>query len=203
VTLALPPLSDLIGQYGYLGIAFLVFVESFGIPLPGQTAIILGAAYAARGHLSIAGVAAVGFITAVTGDSLGYLIGRTGGHRLFLRYGRYVGITPERFDRVEKFMARHGPKVVVIARFVDGLRQVNGLVAGATEMPWRRFLLFNAIGAAAWVGVWASVGYLTGDRLPAIEATVRRYQWYAIAAAVLAVGAYIALHLIRRRRNRS
>jgi membrane protein DedA with SNARE-associated domain len=198
-TLALPPLSVLVGRYGYLGIAVLVGVEGFGIPLPGQTAIIVGAASAARGHLNVAGVAAVAFAAAVTGNSLGYLIGRLGGRRVILRYGRYVRLTPARLDRVETFMSRHGPKVVVVARFIEGLRQLNGIVAGATGMPWRRFMIFNAIGAAVWVGVWAAVGYLAGDHLTAIQATVRRYQWYAIAAAVIAVGGYAVLHLARRR----
>jgi membrane protein DedA with SNARE-associated domain len=201
-TLALPSLSGVLGQYGYLGLGVLVLVESFGVPLPGETAIIVSAGYAAAGHLNIVGVAGVAFVAAVTGDSIGYLIGRMGGRRLILKYGRYIRLTPARLHRVERFMARHGPQVVAVARFIDGLRQLNGIVAGATGMPWRRFVLFNAIGAAAWVGVWATAGYLAGDHITAIEATVRRYQWYAISAALLAAAGYAALHLALRRRRR-
>ena len=134
--------------------------------------------------------------------SLGYLIGRTGGRPLVLRFGRYVRLTPARLDRVETFMARHGPKVVVIARFVEGLRQLNGIAAGVTGMPWPRFVLFNAIGAAAWVAVWTTAGYLAGNHLAAITATIHRYQLWAIAAAVLAVTAYVLLHRMRRRAAR-
>jgi membrane protein DedA with SNARE-associated domain len=195
-------LSGLLDRYGYLGIAVVIFVESFGIPAPGETAIIVGAVAAGHGRLNIIIVAVVAFLAAVTGDSLGYLIGRAGGRPLVLRFGRYVRLTPSRLDRVEAFMNRHGPKVVVIARFVEGLRQLNGVVAGVTGMPWRRFVVFNAIGAALWVGVWATGGYLAGDHISAIEATVRRYQWYAIAGLVLVVVGYALLHLARRRRRK-
>jgi membrane protein DedA with SNARE-associated domain len=112
-----------------------------------------------------------------------------------------VRLTPARLDRVETFMARQGPKMVVVARFVEGLRQLNGIVAGVTGMPWRRFVLFNAIGAAAWVAVWATGGYLAGNHLAAITATIHRYQAYAIGAAVLAVAVYLLQRHARRRRT--
>lgn len=195
-------LTHLVAQYGYLGIFVLVFVEGFGVPAPGESAIILGAGYAAHGELNIAGVAVVAFLAAVSGDSLGYLIGRTGGRALILRYGRYVRLTPARLARFESFMGRHGPKVVAVARFVEGLRQFNGIVAGATGMPWRRFVVFNAIGAAAWVSVWSTAGYLASDHLRAIEVELHRYQWYAIPVVVLAVSGYIVFR-IRRRRARA
>lgn len=199
--MALPPLGGLLQHYGYLGILVLVFVEGFGVPAPGQTAIIVGAASAARGHLNIAGVAATAFLAAITGDSLGYLIGRTAGRPLLLRYGRYVRITRARLERGERFMTRHGPKVVAVARFIDGMRQLNGVIAGATGMPWRRFVTFNAVGAAAWVGVWATAGYLAGDHIMTIAAAVRRYQWYAITVAVLAVAGYAVLRWARHHRR--
>ncbi|HEY0533136.1 MAG TPA: DedA family protein [Actinoplanes sp.] len=184
-------------QFGYLGVALTVFVEGFGVPAPGETAILAGAGAAGQGKLNIVLVAVVAFAAAVGGDSVGYLIGRVGGRRLVLRYGRVLRLTPERFGKVEAFMGRHGPKVVVAARFVEGLRQLNGLVAGATRMPWRRFVLFNAIGAAAWVAVWSVAGYLAGDHWDAISAVVSRYEPYAIGAVVL-----IALAIVVRIRTR-
>jgi membrane protein DedA with SNARE-associated domain len=192
-------LLGLVDRFGYIGVAGLVFIESFGVPAPGETAIIAGATYAGQGHLNVIVVAVVAFLAAVAGDSLGYLIGRTGGRPLVLRFGRYVRLTPGRLDRVETFMARHGPKVVVVARFVEGLRQLNGIVAGVTGMRWPRFVLFNAIGAAAWVGVWTTAGYLAGNHLAAITATIDRYQLWAIGAAVLAVAGYLLLRARHRR----
>jgi membrane protein DedA with SNARE-associated domain len=193
------PLLSLVDRFGYLGIAGVVFVESFGVPAPGETAIIAGATYAGRGHLNVLLVAVVALLAAVIGDSVGYLIGRIGGRPLVLRFGRYVRLTPQRLDRIDGFMARHGSKIVVIARFVEGLRQLNGVVAGMSRMPWPRFVLFNTIGAAAWVAVWTTGGYLAGNHLNAITATIHRYQLWAIAAAVLALIGYLLLRRARRR----
>ncbi|MCW3842534.1 DedA family protein [Micromonospora yasonensis] len=191
-------LTNLVAHYGYLGLALLVGVESFGVPAPGETAIILAAGYAAHGQLAIVGVAVTAFLAAVIGDSIGYLIGRTGGRRIILRYGRYLRLTPERFARLEAVMSRHGPKLVVVARFVEGLRQFNGIIAGATGMPWRRFVAYNALGAAAWVGVWATAGYVAGDHIRAIVADLHRFQWYLLAAAVVLALAYAGWRLTRR-----
>ena len=195
-------IAGLIGRFGYFGVFGMVFVESFGVPAPGETAIIGGATVAGAGGLNVFVVALVAFLAAVTGDSLGYLIGRTGGRGLVLRYGRYLRLTPRRLDRVEQFMARRGPLMVVVARFVEGLRQLNGVVAGVTRMPFARFVVCNAIGAALWVGIWSSAGYFAGNHLPAINAAIHRYQNYAIALAVVLVAAYAVRHALRRRARR-
>jgi membrane protein DedA with SNARE-associated domain len=190
------PLLSLVDRIGYAGV---VLVESFGVPAPGETVFIAGAAYAGRGHLNVLLVGAVAFLAAVIGDSLGYLIGRIGGRPLVLRFGRCVRLTPQRLDRIDGFIARHGSKIVVIARFVEGVRQLNGVVAGMSRMPWPRFVLFNTIGAAAWVAVWTTGGYFAGNHLNAITATIHRYQLWAIAAAVLALIGYLLLRRARRR----
>jgi membrane protein DedA with SNARE-associated domain len=195
--------TGLIDHAGYLGLALVVFVEGFGVPAPGETAIIASATYAGQDHLNIVGVGIVAALAAITGDSVGYLIGRTGGRALVLRYGRYVRLTHERFERMENFMRRRGPIVVAVARFIEGLRQLNGVVAGASGMPWPRFVLFNAIGAAVWVGTWATAGYLAGNHLKAIEATISRYEVYAIVLAALALIAYAVWHIRRARKHRA
>ncbi|WP_432824759.1 DedA family protein [Dactylosporangium sp. CA-092794] len=193
--------TALVGHYGYLGLAVLVLIEGFGVPAPGETAIIIASGFAGHGRLNVFAVGAVAFAAAVTGDSIGYWIGRTGGRRLILRYGRYVRLTEERLARMERFMTRRGPIMVAVARFVEGLRQLNGVVAGATGMPWPRFVTFNAIGAALWVGAWTTGGYLVGDHIPAIEAAAGRYQWYAVAGAVVAVVVWLVLHRVLHRRG--
>jgi membrane protein DedA with SNARE-associated domain len=101
-----------VSGYGYAGVALTVFVEGFGVPAPGETAIIAGAGAAGHGRLYIVLVAAIAFAAAVCGDSVGYLIGRLGGRRLVPRYGRWVRLTPERFGKVEVFLGRNGPRVV-------------------------------------------------------------------------------------------
>jgi membrane protein DedA with SNARE-associated domain len=186
---------------GYWGLALLVLIEGFGVPAPGETAIIVAAGLAGHGRLNIIAVGIVAFLAAVTGDSIGYWIGRAGGRRLVLRFGRYVRLTEARLARAERFMTRRGPLVVAAARFVEGLRQLNGVVAGVTGMPWPTFVTFNAIGAALWVGAWTTAGYFAGDHIKSIEATVHRYQWYAIGAGVLVVAGWIGLHYWRHRRR--
>jgi membrane protein DedA with SNARE-associated domain len=191
----------LIDQFGYLGVALIVFVESFGVPAPGETAIIAGSAYAGSGHFNIVLIASIAFVAAVTGDSIGYLIGRRGGRPLVHRYGKYVRLTPERFDKVEGFISRQGPKVVVIARFVEGLRQFNGVVAGVSGMPFHRFLVWNALGAALWVGVWSTGGYLAGDHIEAIASAMSKYVVLAGGIAVLGLIGYVWFRRRRRRRT--
>jgi membrane protein DedA with SNARE-associated domain len=167
--------------------------------------MVAAAIYAGWGRLNIVGVAAIAFIAAVLGDNIGYWIGARGGRKLVHRWGRYVFLTPERLARAEGFFARRGGRVVIIARFIDGLRQFNGVIAGISAMPWRTFLLFNAIGAALWVGWWTTIAYLLGAHLVEIIEHAHRYKWWAIALVAVAVATYVTLHVrhIKRRRARS
>lgn len=195
-------LQPTLDHYGYLAVGGLVLLEDFGVPVPGETVLILGAVYAGTGRLSIVLVGLIAFIAAVLGDNIGFAIGHFGGRRLVERYGRYVLLTPERLDRATDFFERRGASIIIIARFVEGLRQANGIIAGTSGMHWARFLAFNAVGAALWVGVWTSVGYFSGDHITAIYDTATRYDVYlAIAVGVLLVG-YVALRVRRMRARR-
>jgi len=97
----------------------------------------------------------------------------------------------------------HGAWIITVARFIEGLRQANGIIAGTTGMRWLRFLAFNALGAALWVGTWVSVGYLAGSHIDTIYNYVTRYSYYALIVLVVVVAALIARHLLRRRRART
>src|SRR5579859_6883406 len=110
-----------LNHYGYLVIAFFVLLEDFGVPVPGETVLILGAVYAGTGRLSIVLVALLGFLAAVVGDNIGFAIGHFGGRRLIERFGKYVLLTPERLDKAEAFFERRGASIIIIARFVEGL----------------------------------------------------------------------------------
>jgi membrane protein DedA with SNARE-associated domain len=182
----------------------MIGVESFGIPAPGQTIMVAAAIYAGAGRLNIVGVAAIAFVAAVMGDNIGYWIGVRGGRKVAHKYGKYVFLTPERLERAERFFARRGSRIVLVARFIDGIRQFNGIIAGITAMPWRTFLLFNALGAFLWVGWWTTVAYILGTHLVEIFEQAERYKWWAISLVVVAIGLYAWLHIrhIRRRRAR-
>lgn len=195
-------LAPVLDHYGYLAIGGFVLLEDFGVPVPGETILIAGAVYAGAGRLSIVIVALVAFAAAVAGDNIGYAIGHFGGRALVLRYGRYVLLTSERLDKAERFFCRHGGKVVVAARFIEGLRQANGIVAGIARMPWRQFLLFNAVGAALWVGVWTLLGDLAGNHIGAIYAAITRYSLYVLIALGVLVLAAVARTIVRHRSRR-
>ena len=211
----MPPSTDLPGflhgvapildRWGYLAVAGVIGVESFGIPAPGQTIMVAAAVYAGAGRMNVVAVGVIAFLAAVLGDNIGYWIGVRGGRSLVHRYGKYIFLTPERLERAERFFARRGSRVVVVARFIDGLRQLNGVIAGITAMPWRKFLLYNAIGAALWVGWWTTVAYLLGTHLVDVMENLHRYSWWATAGVVIVVAGYVALHVrhIRRRRTRA
>lgn len=195
-------LAPLLGHYGYWAVGAVVFVEDFGVPAPGETILIAAGIYAGAGRLNIVTVTVIAFVAAVAGDNVGYLIGRWGGRALVHRWGRYVFLTAERFHRAELFFARHGGEIVTVARFVEGLRQANGIIAGTSGMRWLRFLVFNALGAALWVGLWATLAFLAGTHLTTLYEEISRYQLYLlIALGVLAAVLFGRRLLQRRDRN--
>ncbi len=191
-------LAPLLGHYGYWAVGAVVFVEDFGIPAPGETILIAAGIYAGAGRLNIVAVAVIAFVAAVAGDNVGYLIGRWGGRALVHRWGRYVLLTPERFNKAEVFFTRHGGGIVTVARFVEGLRQANGIIAGTSGMRWRRFLAFNALGAALWVGLWAALAYAAGTHITTLYDEITRYQLYALIALGVVGAAFIGRRLLRR-----
>jgi len=196
-------LEPTLNHFGYLAVLALVVLEDFGVPVPGETVLILAAVYAGAGRLNIVLVALVAFCAAILGDNIGFAIGHFGGRPLAERYGRYVFLTPGRLDKATRFFERHGGKVVVVARFVEGLRQANGIIAGTSGMVWRRFLLFNAIGAALWVAVWTSVGYLSGSHINTIYYDATQYSRYLLIALGALLLVYIAHRVVRVRRSRA
>ena len=191
----------MLDHYGYLGVAGLLFLENLGAPIvPGETMLIAGAIYAGTGRLNVVGLSLVALAASVAGACAGWAIGRFGGRALALRYGRYVFLTPSRLDKAEEFFTSRGALVITFARFVEGLRQANGIIAGISEMPFLRFLLFNGAGAVLWVAVWVTVGDLAGDHIDTIYRDVTRYLLYVLIAAAVLIAALVVRHVLRRRR---
>jgi membrane protein DedA with SNARE-associated domain len=194
-------IAPLLQHYGLLAIGLLILVEDFGVPAPGETILIAGSIYAGAGRLNIVTVGVVGFIAAVIGDNIGFAIGHFGGRALALRFGKYVFLTEERLDKAEDFFNRRGAIVITFARFVEGLRQANGIIAGITGMHWLRFLIFNAVGAALWVGTWVTAGYFAGNNIGTIYHYINLYSYYMLIALGVLILGYIAWRLRRRRRR--
>ena len=151
-----------IHQYGLYAIFVIIYLESFGAPLPGESALVASSLLAIRGDLSITHLFFTVWVAAVLGDGTGYAIGHFGGRPLLRRYGRLVKLTPERLDQLEELFRRRGPIIVFGARFVVVLRQLNGLVAGSVGMAWHSFFLANLLGAALWAAVWSFGPYFFG-----------------------------------------
>jgi membrane protein DedA with SNARE-associated domain len=196
-------LSGILQQYGLWAIGLLITLEDFGVPVPGETILIAGAIYAGAGRLNIVALGVVAFVAAVTGDNIGFAIGHFGGRALALRFGRYVFLTEERLDKAERFFDRRGSIVITFARFVEGLRQANGIIAGITGMHWLRFLVFNAIGAVLWVGTWVTIGYFAGSNITTIYHYITLYSYYVLAGLVVLIVGYIVWRRRRRRRRRA
>ena len=167
---------------------------------PGETILIAGAIYAGAGRLNIVALGAVAFVAAVIGDNIGFAIGHFGGRALALRFGKYVFLTEERLNKAEAFFDRRGSSVITFARFVEGLRQANGIIAGITGMHWLRFLIFNSIGAVLWVGTWVTIGYFAGNNITTVYHYITLYSYYVLAALVVLIVGYIVW---RRRRRRA
>src|SRR6266699_4810782 len=162
-----------------------VMIESFGIPLPGETALIAFGVLAAQGHYSIAAVIAIAAAGAIIGDNLGYwLIGRVGGRALFRRW-RWLNQYSDRvLPRAEALMERHGGKTVFFGRFVSILRYTVAWVAGLSHMRWWRFLFWNATGRIAWATAVGLTSYYAGS---AAADAIQRYGLYVGGAVVFAV----------------
>ena len=191
------PLADihhLIETYGYGVIAGIVALEGMGIPVPGETALIVAAIYAQRTHhLTIGLVIAAAAAGAIVGDNTGFFIGRELGYRLVLRFGRYIGLTESRIKLGQYLFRRHGGKVVFVARFVAVLRTLAALLAGLNDMPWRRFVLFNAAGGTLWATVYGTGAYWLGKQ---IEHLARPVGLALGAVAVILI--VIGLRFLRR-----
>jgi membrane protein DedA with SNARE-associated domain len=180
-------------QIGYGALFGLIVAESAGLPVPGETALLAAGLLAGSGHLALPVVVVVGAAAAIIGDNLGYLLGRRGGRALLTR-GRVLKEHRHRaVVKGERFFARHGAKTVFFGRWVVGVRVVAAVLAGASAMPWRRFLVYNALGAVSWAVTVAGAAAVFG---PVGAAVV--YGAGLIATGAAAVAAIVSSRVRRR-----
>jgi membrane protein DedA with SNARE-associated domain len=161
-------LEHVVHNYGAVAVMVILALEAMGAPVPGETLLIFASVLAARGELSLPALLIFACLGAMMGDNIGYLIGRRLGRAVITHHGARIGMTGARFDMIEKVFARYGALTVAAARFVNVLRQLNGIVAGCLGMDWRRFLMFNALGAVLWVAAWVLGAYFLDQHLSVI-----------------------------------
>jgi membrane protein DedA with SNARE-associated domain len=191
-------LFDVFARYGYWAVFFGVCLENAGVPIPGETVLLAGAAMAHYGRLSLALVVAAAVAGSILGDNIGFLVGRRGGRALAETHGPLLGLTARRLRRFDTFFQRHGAKTVFFARFITGLRVFGAMLAGASGLPWRRFLFYNATGAVAWAGAVGIAGFLLAESWDTLERWIGRSGVVALVAAI----AIVAIGWTRARARR-
>ena len=192
-------LTDLFARYGYAAVFFGVLLENTGVPVPGETMVLAGGALAHAEQLSLWWVIGVAILGATLGDNFGFAIGRRGGRRFVERHGTRIGVTPARLREFDGFFEKHGPKTVLVARFITGLRVVCAILAGGSEMTWPTFVVFNAAGAILWSTTIAMVGYFLGRSWDTIERLIGG----AGLAGLVIVAVLVAIWILRTRRQSS
>jgi membrane protein DedA with SNARE-associated domain len=185
--------SGFVHHYGLLALFMIVMLESAGVPLPGETALVAAGVFASHGELNIAAVIIVAAAAAIVGDNLGYWIGRTGGRSVLTRWTITSGTLPW----AESFFARHGPKTIFIGRFFSILRVTAAWMAGVSRMRWWTFFFWNAAGGICWALLVGLVAYLFGQ---AAADAIAKYGLIGGALIVaLALAALVGFHFWRKR----
>ncbi len=190
-------LRNAVLHYGYWAVGAALLIENAGIPVPGETILLIASFLAYSQHeLQLPWIIAVATIAATLGDNLGYALGYYGGRPVLERYRVAFRIQEATLARGEKLFARFGAITIFFARFVFGMRIIAGPLAGVLRMPWRKFTIFNFMGAALWVTVISGSGYLFGQHLGRLEREIKRFD-----IGVLLAVSVLALWLWRRTRR--
>ena len=185
--------------YGYWAVFFGVMLENAGVPVPGETILLIAGYFASTGQFNIALVVIIAASGAIVGDNIGFAIGHHFGRGFLLRVGRFFFLTPKRLEHMENYFESHGNKTILVARFITGLRVFAALLAGASrKMPWRVFVVYNMAGAILWSVVITTLGYLFGASLPLLVKWVGRSGTILLIAAVV-----IGVIVWRVRRHRA
>lgn len=190
--------QHLLETWGYLAVFVFVAIESSGIPFPGETMLVTAAVYAGAGHLKIPFVIGAAAIGAILGDNAGYLVGRTLGREVVLKYGKYLRLDEKKLGSAEEFFARHGDKTVFLGRFVAVLRAWAAFLAGVNRMAWPKFFFFNAAGGITWATLYGVLAFELGKNLPLLHRVERGL---TIGGVVVAVIAAVLFFLNRRARR--
>jgi len=179
-------LRDAVVHYGYWAVATALLLENTGIPVPGETILLLASFLAYSQHeLQLQWIIVIATAAATLGDNLGFTLGFYGGRRLLERYQSFFRIQKDTLEKGERLFAHYGAVTVFFARFVFGMRIIAGPMAGVLRMPWRRFLIFNFLGALVWVTVISGAGYLFGRHWEHLEQNVKRFDLVAAVCLVL------------------
>jgi membrane protein DedA with SNARE-associated domain len=181
-----------VDDYGYLVLFLGVMAENASLPVPGETILIIASFYSHHGHLNLGYVILLATVGCILGDNASFYIGRRLGRPFIEQYGRYLLITQKRLAYVERFFQKHGDKTIFIQRWITGVRVIGALVAGTSQMPWHRFVLFNCLGAVTWVTAISLLAFFFAVNLPHLLMILSRSGW-GLLALIAAVALIIYL----------
>ena len=187
-------LHHFLSDYGYWALALMIGLESMGLPLPGETILVMASLHAGHRGESIAPVIAAAVAGAIIGDNIGYYLGRELGFRFLLRFGRYFGITDNRIKLGQYLFMKHGAKVVFFGRFVAILRCLAAFLAGVNQLPWPRFLVANAAGAVVWATIFGLGAYFFGREFTHVVGPISLAAFALGASAAVWGVIYLSLH---------
>ena len=191
-------LTDFFARYGYWVVFFGVMLENAGLPVPGETVLILSGLLAYHGEVRLGRAILTAIAGATTGDSLGYCLGRFGGGALYEKYARRFRILRRHYDRSQALFLKYGHWAVFVGRFITGLRVFAGPLAGILRLPYLRFLLFNFTGAVAWATTFACLGFAFGSNWERLTFVVKRLHGAMLVAGVIALLVAIVIYYRRR-----
>ena len=190
-------LRSYLAQYGYWAVAVALLLENAGLPVPGETILLLASFLSySEHHLRLPYIILIGAMAATLGDNIGFAIGHYGGRRLLARYMRALHISAHVIHSGERIFQKYGSVTVFFARFVAGLRVIAGPLAGVLRMPWKKFTLFNFLGAVLWVAIISVVGFLFGRHWERFMRVVKK-----LDITILVLLALFILYLWWRQRN--
>jgi len=179
-------LRSLLGQYGYGAVAGALLLENAGLPVPGETVLLLASFLAFSEHLlQLPYIILVGIVAATVGDNIGFAIGVYGGRPLLERYRKTLRIRPTTIARGEDLFRRYGAATIFVARFITGMRVIAGPLAGVLRMDWRKFAIFNFLGALLWVTTISSAGFLFGKHWDELLDILREANVLVVVTACL------------------
>jgi membrane protein DedA with SNARE-associated domain len=172
-------------HYGYWTVAVALLLENMGLPVPGETTLLFASFLAYSQHeLQLPVLIAFGVAAAVIGDNAGFAFGHFAGRPLVDRYLHVLHVSRRTIEKGERFFAQRGPLAIFLARFLAGVRIVAGPLAGTLHMPWKKFLLFNFLGAVSWVLTISLIGYFFGGQLQRLIRTMGRADLVILAGVV-------------------
>ncbi len=194
--------QTLIHHYGYIGVSFILFMEMVGIPFPAETTLTISGIEWTQGAFRLLPLLAAASAGNILGSTVAYGIGRFLGRPIVLRFGRYVGITGERLDKANVVFTRYETPVLLLGKFIAGIRVLIPYMAGINKLSFGKFSLYNAISAIVWAAAFIVVGKYIGIEWARYHKVLHQYMVPSIVIAAVLIAVYVGLKATRRRRRR-